>query len=39
MDYRYVSAYKIFVTIWNDNRVVTLASNCQAVNSIEKTKQ
>ena len=39
MDYRYDSAYKIVVTIWNDNRVVTLASNCQAVNSIEKTKQ
>ena len=39
MDYHYDSAYKIVVTIWNDNSVVTLASNCQAVNPIEKTKQ
>ena len=38
MDYRYDSTNKIVVTRWNDNSVVTLASNCQVVNPVGKAK-
>ena len=39
MDHCYDSAKKIVVTRWNDNCVVTLASNCQVVNLVGKTKR
>ena len=39
MDYRCDSANKTVVTRWNDNSVVTLASNCQAVNPVGKAKR
>ena len=38
MDYRNDSTNKIVVTRWNDNSVVTLASNCQVVNPVGKAK-
>ena len=36
--YRYDSANKLIVVRWNDNSVVTLASNCQPVNPVGTTK-
>ena len=39
MDYRCDSAKKIVITRWNDNSIVTSASNCQAVNPIGKAKR
>ena len=39
IDYSYDSANKIVATRWNDNIVVTRASNFQAVNPIWKAKQ
>ena len=37
--YRYGSANKLIVVRWNDNSVVTLASNCQPVNPVGTTKR
>ena len=37
-DYRYDLANKLIVVRWNDNSVVTLASNCQPVNPVGTTK-
>ena len=37
-DYRYDSSNKLIVVRWNDNSVVTVASNCQSVNPFGTTK-
>nr|XP_014351626.1 PREDICTED: piggyBac transposable element-derived protein 2-like [Latimeria chalumnae] len=37
-DYHYDSTNKVIITRWNDNSMVTMASNCQLVMSIGKTK-
>ena len=39
IDYRYDSAYEIVVRRWNGSCVVTLASNCQAVNLVGEAKR
>ena len=39
MDYRCDSFNKTVVTRWNGNSVVTLASNCQAVDPVGKAKR
>ena len=37
-DYRCDSENKLIVATWNDNSIVTLASNCQPVNPVGTTK-
>ena len=38
MEYLYDSANKIVIPRWNDNSIVTLASNCHAVIPVGKEK-
>ena len=38
-DFRYDSANKIFVVRWNDNSIVTVASNCQPVHPVGTSKR
>ena len=37
-DFRYDSANKVLVVRWNDNNVVTLASNCQLDRPVGSSK-
>ena len=38
-NFRYDSANKILVVRWNDNSIVTLASNCQPVHPVGTSKR
>ena len=36
MDYKYDTSNKLLVVRWNDNSIVTIASNCQSVEPVRK---